>query len=48
MKLFGATGTATDGTMTQKAISEAIEAAKTAVMGNFELTASSYAAAVTA
>ena len=48
MKLFGATGTATDGTMTQKSISEAIEAAKTAVMGNFELTASSYAAAVTA
>ena len=30
-KLYGATGTAEDGAMTQKAVSEAIEAAKTAV-----------------
>ena len=48
MKLFGSTGTAEDGAMSQKATTDAIANAKTEVLGNFELTASSYSAAVTA
>ena len=48
MKLFGATGSATDGTMTQASITAALTNLQTTIMGNFELTASSYVAAVTA
>ena len=47
-KLYQSLGTATDGAMSQKAITDSLTNLQTTIMGNFELAASSYAAAVTA